>query len=97
MLPASQVTNSPEPANRQDTEAQRISADTHPPNRKRLIMNTSYVGLFAGLILGVVAVTGGFLAFLGVAALGALGMVVGLIAEGRLDISGITGTERRRR
>lgn len=60
-------------------------------------MNTSYVGLFAGLILGVVAVTGGFLAFLGVAALGALGLMIGLIVEGRLDISGITGAERRRR
>ncbi|TLP96216.1 hypothetical protein FEF26_09510 [Nesterenkonia salmonea] len=60
-------------------------------------MNASYVGLFAGLILGIVAVTGGFLAFLGVAALGALGLIVGLIVEGRLDISGITGAERRRR
>lgn len=60
-------------------------------------MNARYVGLFVGLILGIVAVTGGFLAFLGVTALGGLGLLVGLIAEGRLDLADITGAERRRR
>lgn len=60
-------------------------------------MNARYVGLFVGLILGIVAVNGGFLAFLGVTALGGLGLLIGLIVEGRLDLADITRAERRRR
>lgn len=60
-------------------------------------MKTSYVGLFVGLILGVVAILEGFLAFLGVAFLGGLGLFVGMILEGRVDLNNLTGAERRRR
>jgi len=60
-------------------------------------MKTSYVGLFVGLILGVVAILEGFLAFLGVAFLGGLGLFVGMILEGRVDLNNLTGADRRRR
>jgi hypothetical protein len=60
-------------------------------------MKTSYVGLFVGLILGVVAILEGFLAFLGVAFLGGLGLFVGMILEGRVDLNSLTGADRRRR
>lgn len=63
----------------------------------RVTMQPRVVGLFVGLILGIVAVTGGFLAFLGVTALGGLGLLVGLILEGRVDINGVTGGPRNRR
>ncbi|MBE1515733.1 hypothetical protein [Nesterenkonia halotolerans] len=58
-------------------------------------MKASHVGLFVGLILGVVAILEGFLAFLGVAFLGGLGLFVGLAIEGRVDLNNLT--ERRRR
>lgn len=60
-------------------------------------MKTSHVGLFVGLILGIVAIWAGFLAFLGVAFLGGLGLVVGLVIEGRIDLSDFTTAEGRRR
>lgn len=60
-------------------------------------MKASYVGLFAGLILGIVAILEGFLAFLGVAFLGGLGLFVGLVIEGRVDLNRLTGAERSRR
>lgn len=60
-------------------------------------MKASYVGLFTGLILGVVAILEGFLAFLGVAFLGGLGLFVGLVIEGQVDLNRLTGSERSRR
>lgn len=60
-------------------------------------MKTSHVGLFVGLILGIVAIWAGFLAFLGVAFLGGLGLVVGMVIEGRIDLNDLTAADRRRR
>ncbi|GAA1165686.1 hypothetical protein [Nesterenkonia sandarakina] len=60
-------------------------------------MKASYVGLFTGLILGIVAILEGFLAFLGVAFLGGLGLFVGLVIEGQVDLNRLTGAERSRR
>ena len=60
-------------------------------------MKASYVGLFAGLILGIVAILEGFLAFLGVAFLGSLGLFVGLVIEGQVDLTRLSGAERSRR
>lgn len=60
-------------------------------------MKASYVGLFAGLILGIVAILEGFLAFLGVAFLGGLGLFVGLVIEGQVDLTRLSGAERSRR
>lgn len=60
-------------------------------------MKTAHVGLFAGLVLGIVAIYAGFLALLGVAFLGGLGLVVGLVIDGRIDLSSLTKTDGRRR
>ncbi|MGJ9373339.1 hypothetical protein [Nesterenkonia sp. CF4.4] len=60
-------------------------------------MKASYVGLFTGLILGIVAILEGFLAFLGVAFLGGLGLFVGLVIEGQVDLNRLSGAERSRR
>ncbi|OIK26623.1 hypothetical protein [Streptomyces malaysiense] len=48
-------------------------------------MSTAMVGMIAGMALGFAGYFGGFGAFLLVAALGAVGFVVGRFAEGDLD------------
>lgn len=60
-------------------------------------MNTTIAGLFVGLVLGLVSVFAGFLAMLGVAFFGALGLVIGATVEGRLDLVGMFSRERTRR
>jgi hypothetical protein len=46
-------------------------------------------GLFAGILLALVAAVGGFSMFLLALVLGAVGVVVGLVLEGRIDVSGV--------
>ncbi|MDR8018053.1 hypothetical protein [Nesterenkonia aerolata] len=60
-------------------------------------MSKVYVGLFTGLILGIVAINDGFLAFLGVAFLGGLGLTVGLALDGRIDLGRLNPTDRSQR
>ncbi|MFF9204812.1 hypothetical protein ACF1AE_23930 [Streptomyces sp. NPDC014986] len=48
-------------------------------------MNTALVGMTAGMVLGFAGYFGGFWAFLLVAALGAVGFVVGRFLEGDLE------------
>lgn len=60
-------------------------------------MNTTHIGLFVGLILGVVAVFGGFVPLLVVVLFGGVGLLVGLVMEGRLDLSALTGRSSDRR
>lgn len=48
-------------------------------------MNTAVVGMIAGMALGFAGYFGGFWAFLLVAALGAVGFVVGRFLEGDLE------------
>ncbi|KES04471.1 hypothetical protein BU52_25000 [Streptomyces toyocaensis] len=48
-------------------------------------MNTAVVGMIAGMALGFAGYFGGFGAFLLVAALGAVGFVVGRFLEGDLE------------
>ncbi|MFJ9351395.1 hypothetical protein [Streptomyces sp. NPDC101237] len=48
-------------------------------------MNLAVVGMIAGMALGFAGYFGGFGAFLLVAALGAVGFVVGRFAEGDLE------------
>jgi uncharacterized membrane protein len=45
-------------------------------------MNTSVIGLFAGLLVAVAAAAGGFIGFLLALVLGAAGFAVGLFAGG---------------
>jgi hypothetical protein len=48
-------------------------------------MSTAVIGMIAGMALGFAGYFGGFGAFLLVAALGAIGFVVGRFLEGDLD------------
>ncbi|MFD3875656.1 hypothetical protein [Streptomyces sp. NPDC058623] len=59
-------------------------------------MSTATVGLLAGMALGFAAYFGGFWAFLLVAALGAVGLVVGRILQGDVDMSDFVRPRGRR-
>ncbi|MFC9910760.1 DUF2273 domain-containing protein [Streptomyces sp. NPDC059866] len=59
-------------------------------------MTRATVGLLAGLALGFAAYFGGFWAFLLVAALGAVGFVIGRILDGDLEMSDFVRTRQRR-
>ncbi|MGH3519155.1 MAG: hypothetical protein ACRDQ7_17385 [Haloechinothrix sp.] len=59
-------------------------------------MNPTALGLLAGLALGFAAAFGGFGAFLIVGVFGALGLLTGRWADGRLDLSQLMGTARGR-
>ncbi|MFD3874847.1 hypothetical protein [Streptomyces sp. NPDC058623] len=59
-------------------------------------MSTATVGLLAGMALGFAAYFGGFWAFLLVAALGAVGLVIGRILQGDLDVSDFVRPRDRR-
>ena len=54
-------------------------------------------GLVAGLVLGVVAAFGGFVAFIIVAAFAGVGLIVGRILEGKLDVKALLGRASERR
>jgi hypothetical protein len=58
-------------------------------------MPPTTVGLFAGLLLGLAWVIGGFDAFVGTALLGALGFVVGKVVAGQLDLTQYLGGSSR--
>lgn len=60
-------------------------------------MQTSMVGLFVGLLLGIVLVLEGFGEMLIVALFGALGYVAVKVIEGELDLSEYVGRSRGRR
>ncbi|WP_219415436.1 hypothetical protein [Pseudonocardia nigra] len=59
-------------------------------------MNGTQTGLFAGLILGLAGAFGGFDAFLIVLIVGAIGLVVGRVLDGQLDINAVLGRGRDR-
>ena len=52
-------------------------------------MNATQTGLLAGPLLGVPVATGGFLAFVITLVLGIIGLVVGRLLDGELDLSGL--------
>ncbi|MFD7539919.1 DUF2273 domain-containing protein [Streptomyces sp. NPDC059819] len=58
-------------------------------------MSRATVGLLAGMALGFAAFFGGFWAFLLVAVLGAVGLVVGRLLDGDLEISDFVRRERK--
>ncbi|MET8610641.1 MULTISPECIES: hypothetical protein [Streptomyces] len=60
-------------------------------------MSMAVVGLIAGMALGFAGFYGGFGAFLLVAALGAVGFVVGRFADGDLDPGDFFRTRDERR
>ncbi|WP_028049456.1 hypothetical protein [Cellulomonas sp. URHD0024] len=58
-------------------------------------MSNVAIGLFAGILLALVAAVGGFSMFLLAIVLGGIGVVVGLVLDGRLDLSGVVVGRRR--
>ncbi|GAA0541293.1 hypothetical protein GCM10011581_37300 [Saccharopolyspora subtropica] len=59
-------------------------------------MNATQTGLLAGLILGAAAALGGFSGFLIALLVGAVGLVIGRIVDGDLEIGDILGRGRDR-
>ncbi|MBG6192368.1 putative membrane protein [Arthrobacter sp. CAN_A212] len=60
-------------------------------------MSRSSIGLFVGLVLGIVVVFGGFLELLAVIVFGAVGLVVGRFLDGKLDVQELLGNRSNRR
>lgn len=56
-------------------------------------MSATQTGLLAGLVLGLAA-TDGFTAFLVTLAVGVIGLVVGRVLDGQLDLSDLLGRGR---
>lgn len=54
-------------------------------------MPPTTTGLFAGLLLGLAWVIGGFDAFVGTAVLGTLGFIVGKVVSGQVDLTPYLG------
>jgi hypothetical protein len=59
-------------------------------------VNSTQIGLLAGLLLGVAGAAGGFVAFVITLVLGAIGLVVGRVLDGELDVSGVLGRGKDR-
>ncbi|MEV7729389.1 hypothetical protein AB0P15_32435 [Streptomyces sp. NPDC087917] len=59
-------------------------------------MNGATVGLLAGMALGFAAFFGGFWAFLLVAFLGLVGLIVGRMLQGDLELSDFTRSRDRK-
>ncbi|HEY3895157.1 MAG TPA: hypothetical protein VGL88_07290 [Pseudonocardiaceae bacterium] len=60
-------------------------------------MNATALGLLTGLILGLASVMGGFNGFLLVLVLGAVGLVVGRVLDGKVDLGQIISGRGRDR
>lgn len=59
-------------------------------------MNVTQTALLAGLILGAAGALGGFTAFIITLVIGAVGLVIGLVLDGRVDAGGLLGRGRDR-
>lgn len=57
-------------------------------------MTPTQVGLLTGIVLGTAAAFGGFGAFLVVLLFGAVGLIIGRVLEGKLDLSQLVGRDR---
>lgn len=60
-------------------------------------MNATQTGLLAGLILGTAAAVGGFGGFLIALLVGVVGLVVGRILDGELEVSDLLGRGKDKR
>ena len=61
------------------------------------MMNATTLGLLTGLILGLAGVIGGFSGFLLTLVLGAIGLLVGRVLDGELDLSEVFNAKGRDR
>jgi len=59
-------------------------------------MNATRTGLLAGLILGAAGSIGGFGPFLITLIVGVVGLLVGMVLDGSLDVSGVMGRGKDR-
>ncbi|MGW0518487.1 MULTISPECIES: hypothetical protein [unclassified Crossiella] len=59
-------------------------------------MNSTQTGLLAGLVLGAAGALGGFTAFLITVLVGAIGLVVGKVLDGELDLGELLGRGKDR-
>jgi hypothetical protein len=59
-------------------------------------MNATRTGLLAGLILGAAGSIGGFGPFLITLLVGVLGLVIGLVLDGNIDVGGVLGRGKDR-
>jgi hypothetical protein len=59
-------------------------------------VNATTIGLLVGLALGFAGAFGGFTAFIIVLFLGMVGLLVGRLLDGQLDLSSLTGRDRVR-
>lgn len=59
-------------------------------------MNATHTGLVAGIILGATGALGGFVAFVIALLLGIIGLVVGRVLDGGLDVDELLGRGRDR-
>jgi hypothetical protein len=59
-------------------------------------MNATQTGLLAGLALGLAGAFGGLGAFLIVLVLGAIGLIIGRVLDGQLDLNAVLGRGRDR-
>ena len=60
-------------------------------------MNATSIGLLTGLILGLAGVIGGFTGFLLTLVLGAIGLFVGRVLDGEIDINRVFSGKGRDR
>ncbi|MDI2031504.1 hypothetical protein QFW96_22945 [Saccharopolyspora sp. TS4A08] len=60
-------------------------------------MNATQTGLISGLILGTAAAVGGFSGFLIALLIGIVGLVIGRILDGELEIGDLLGRAKDRR
>ncbi|MGP9693770.1 hypothetical protein ACT3TZ_04035 [Brachybacterium sp. AOP25-B2-12] len=58
-------------------------------------MKNTHIALLVGLVLGAALAFGTFSQFFLVLVFGAIGLAVGLVLDGRIDIRGITDRTRR--
>lgn len=61
------------------------------------MMNATTIGLLTGLILGLAGAIGGFSGFLLALVLGAIGLLVGRVLDGELDLGQILSGKGRDR
>lgn len=60
-------------------------------------MNATQTGLISGLILGTAAAVGGFSGFLIALLIGVVGLVIGRILDGELEVGDLLGRSKDRR
>lgn len=58
-------------------------------------MSVTTAGMFAGLLLALAAIVGGFSGFLLALVLGTLGWVIAAAVDGRIDLAFLLGGRRR--